>query len=107
MKLFDACILLILTYGSEIWAALERLDFDIWDSCPAEKGHLNFCKHLPGVNRSTTNIMWRAEFGRRPLKLVTDLRVLNYKKHSLSLLIDDLARLAMHMNEVIFAKAGE
>ena len=28
LRLFDACMLPILTYGAEIWAAFERFDFD-------------------------------------------------------------------------------
>ena len=31
VKLFDACILPILSYGAEIWATFQGYDFDSWD----------------------------------------------------------------------------
>ena len=33
VRLFDATILLILTYGSELWSLNSILDYDKWDSC--------------------------------------------------------------------------
>ena len=61
LKLFCACMLPILTYGAEIWAAFERFDFDTWEKCPIEQVQLRFCEHLLGVNRSTMNLICRAE----------------------------------------------
>ena len=66
----------ILTYGVEVWAAFERFDVDTWDKCPIEQVHVNFCKHLFGVNRSIMNC--RAELGHRTIKLITDLEVINF-----------------------------
>ena len=83
LKLFDACILPVLTYGVEIWTVFERFDFDPWDHCPVEQVYLSFYKHLLSLNRFSINLTYRAdhELRRRPFKLVTDLRVLNYGKH--------------------------
>ena len=81
LKLLDATVLLILTYGAEVWAALERADYDSWEKSPIEQVHLNFCKHILGVNRSTPNMLYRAELGRIPLKAVTDLKILGFFKH--------------------------
>ena len=52
IRLFDAAILPILTYGSEVWALSSTLDYDKWDSCPPEKSHLDFIRHILGTNRS-------------------------------------------------------
>ena len=81
LKLFDATVLPILTYGAEVWAAFERADYDSWEKSPIEQVHLNFCKHILGVNRSTPNMLCRAELGRIPLKAVTDLKILGFFKH--------------------------
>ena len=78
LRLFDACILPTLTYGAKIWAAFERFDFDTWEKCPIKQVHLRYCKHLLGVNKSTINLLCRAELGRRPIKLITDLKVINF-----------------------------
>ena len=76
LKLFDATVLPILTYG-----AFERAGYDSWEKSPIEQVHLNFCKHILGVNRSTPNMLWRTELGRIPLKAVTDLKILGFFKH--------------------------
>ena len=81
LKLFDATVLPILTYGAEVWAAFERADYDLWEKSPIEQVHLNFCKHILGINRSTPNMLCRAELGRIPLKAVTDLKILGFFKH--------------------------
>ena len=49
--LFDAALLPILTYCSEIWALNATLDHDKWDKTSTEQAHLNFIKHIHGVNR--------------------------------------------------------
>ena len=46
LRLFDACVLPILTYVTEVWAAFERFDVDTWETCTIEKVHLRFFKHL-------------------------------------------------------------
>ena len=81
-KLFDATVLPILTYGAEVWATFERTDNDSWEKSPIEQVHLNFCKHILGVNRSTPDMLCRAELGRIPLKAVTNLKILGFFKHN-------------------------
>ena len=63
LKLFDATVLPILTYGAEVWAAFERDTNESWDLALIEQVHLHFCKHILRVNRSTTNLLCRAEPG--------------------------------------------
>ena len=46
LRLFNVCILPILTYGAEIWPAFERFDLDTWENCSIEQVHLRFCKHF-------------------------------------------------------------
>ena len=48
IRLFDATILPILTYGSEVWALNSTLDYDKGGSCPPEKSHLDFIRHILG-----------------------------------------------------------
>ena len=81
IRLFDATILPILTYGSEIWALNSTLDYDEWDSCPLEKSHLDFIRHILGTNRSVNNPMCRTELGRYPLCIEISCRVVNFYKH--------------------------
>ena len=64
--LFDAAVLPIITYGSEIWDLNATLDPDKWDKTSTEQAHLNFIKHILGVNRSTNNLICRVELGRYP-----------------------------------------
>ena len=80
-KLFDSVISPILLYGSEIWGAFGYLDYEKWDSNPIEKVHLSFCKHVLGVNRSTTNNLVRGELGRYPLKTTIDCRYISFLQH--------------------------
>ena len=68
----------ILTYGSEIWAPYMDHDWKNWDSTPIERTHTQFLKRLLGVNRSTTNVMVRAEMGRHSLQERILKRHLNY-----------------------------
>ena len=44
-------------YGAEVWVAFERDTYESWDLGLIEQVHLNFCKHILGVNRSTTNLL--------------------------------------------------
>ena len=81
LKLFDATVLPILTYGAEVWAAFDRADYDSSEKSPIEHVHLNFCKHILVVNRSAPNMLCRAELGRIPLKAFTGLKILGFFKH--------------------------
>ena len=80
--LFDAAVLPILTYGSEIWALNATLDHDIWDKTSTEQVHLNFIKHILGVNRSTNNLICRAELGSYPLSIEINTKIINFYRHA-------------------------
>ena len=104
LKLFDATVLLILTYGAEVWAAFERDTYESWDLGLIEKVHLNFCKHNMGVNRSTTKLFCRAELGRRSIKLVIDLKILQLFKHCLKLSDDKVVKEALKADKDLYIK---
>ena len=81
LRLFDAAILPILTYGSEIWALNSTLDDDKWDISGTELTHLNFVKHILGINRSVNNLLCRAELGGYPISIEINHKILNFYKH--------------------------
>ena len=91
IRLFDAAILPILTYGSEVWALNSTLDYDKWDSCPPEKSHLDFIRHILGTNRSVNNLICRAELGRYPLCIEINCRIVNFYKHIKEMPKDSIA----------------
>ena len=73
LKRFDSLILSILLCRSEVWSPYGEYDFSTQDITEVERVHLQFLKRLLGVlNISTTNIMFRAELGRYPLKLTLE-----------------------------------
>ena len=59
-ELFDKLITPILTYGGEIWRFSKPVQ--------QERVHLQFCKKLLGVKRSSQNDFVYRELGRAPLK---------------------------------------
>ena len=84
ITLFDACIVPILLYGSEIWAPFLNYDWKKWEATSIEKVHTQFLKRILGVNRSTTNAMVRAEVGRHSLiEQITNRNInyINYLQH--------------------------
>ena len=68
LKLFDSYINPILLYVLDIWMPFYSVDFNKWDHTEIESVHLQFCKHILGVNRSTSNILVRGELGRYPFE---------------------------------------
>ena len=81
MRLFNSCVEPILTYGSEIWAPYMNHEWKKWDSTPIERVHTQFLKRVLGVNRSTTNVMIRAELGRHSIQeriLKRNLQYIDY-----------------------------
>ena len=78
LKVFDACIQPILLYGSELWGAYTNMDWKRWDESKIERVHTQFLKRLLGVNRSTTNLMTRAELGRHSLQELITRRYVRY-----------------------------
>ena len=60
LDLYDKLITPILTYGGEIWGFSKHLQ--------QERVHLQFCKKILGVKRSTQNDFVYGELGRAPLQ---------------------------------------
>ena len=104
LKLFDATMLPILTYGAEVWAAFERDTYESFNLGLIEQVHLNFLKHILGVNRSTTNLLCHAELGRRPIKLVIDLKILQFFKHCSKLSNDKVVNEALKADRDLYTK---
>ena len=66
--------------------------------------HLNFCKHILGVNRSTTNLLCGAELGRISIRLVISLKLLQLFKHCLKLGDDKVVRDALKADKDLHTK---
>jgi len=81
LKIFDTMIVPILLYGAEIWGPCGKYNFDNWDKTDVEKIHTSLLKQILGLNRSTQNIMVRAEFGRLPLIMDIHARTWQYIKY--------------------------
>ena len=90
-RLFDAAILPILTYGSEIWTLNSTFDDDKWDISSTEPTHLNFVKHILGISRSVNSLLCRAELGRYPISIEINLKILNFYQHIRELPRDSIA----------------
>ena len=98
IKLFDACVVQILTYGAETWTAYNWYDLDRWDTLQTEQTHLKFCKSILGVNRFTSNLICRSELGRKPLGLAIKIRNHVFAKYCSSLPNDSLASMALSLD---------
>ncbi|XP_033731490.1 uncharacterized protein LOC117321133 [Pecten maximus] len=70
LHLFDTYISSILCYACEVWSTHNALE--------VEKVHLEFCKILLGVKKSTCNAMIYIELGRLPLKNMQLNRMLKF-----------------------------
>ena len=69
-KLFDAMILPVLTYSSEIWRFFVSIDI--------ERVHVKFLKQLLSVRTQTCNNAVYSEFGKVPLFVIRKERILEY-----------------------------
>ena len=69
-ELFDRLIAPILMYGSEVWG------FHSADA--VERVHLNFCKKVLKIKKTTTSNIVYGELGRFPLQLQRYFRIINY-----------------------------
>ena len=78
--------------------SMKDIILKIGKKCPIEQVHLQFCKHLLGVDRSAANLMCQAELGRLPLKIVSDLKVGKFAKHCECMPPDDLISLSMQLD---------
>ena len=63
----------------------QNIDSTKWDKCEIEQTHLQFCKHILGFNRSSTNHLTQYETGRYPIKSHIDYKILTFHKHILSI----------------------
>ncbi|MES9881349.1 MAG: reverse transcriptase domain-containing protein, partial [Sedimenticola sp.] len=70
LQLFDKLISPILSYGSEIWGFVAGQQI--------EKVHLQFCKSLLGVKKSTQNDFIYGELGRTPLIIARHIHIIKY-----------------------------
>ena len=57
------------------------LDYDKWDKTSTEQAHLNFIKHILGVNRSTIKLICGAELGRYSLSIGINTKIINFYRH--------------------------
>ena len=69
-SVFDTYVDSILSYSSEIWGFHKAYD--------VEKIHINFCKKILGVKKSTCNSLVYYELGRLPLHILRKLKILRY-----------------------------
>ena len=70
LKLFDKLITPILTYGSKVWRFIQGNSF--------KRVHLQFCKQLPGVKKSTQNDFVYGELARTTLITKRYLVIVKY-----------------------------
>ena len=89
----------ILLYCSEVCIAFDYVNFDKWDKCKIEKSHLDFGKHILGLNRSTNNILTRGEMGRYPLKVAADNRFISFLRHVKSMPSESLVCQSLLINK--------
>ena len=74
----------ILTNNSEVWGAYAKSDLRSWDSSQIEKTHLHFCKRYLEVSNKASNVACRVEFGRSPLMIAINQKIMNYSSYILS-----------------------
>ena len=70
LSLFDTYIGSILNYGCEVWGFNKANSHEII--------HIQFCKRILGVKKSTTNMMVYSELGRLPLYISSNIRIVKY-----------------------------
>ncbi len=70
LSLFDAMIVPILLYGSEVWGVYSYKEVD--------RLHLRFCKYLLGVKQQTPNSAVFGELGRYPLTAICKERSIKF-----------------------------
>ena len=70
LDLFDKLILPILTYGGEVWGFSKPVQ--------QERVHLQFCKKLLGVKKSTQNDFIYGELGRTSIQTNVFYAIINY-----------------------------
>ena len=64
----------------EIWALNSTLDHEKWDRSSNEHAHLDFLRHIVGVNRSVNNLLCRTEVGRFFINIEINYKILSFYK---------------------------
>jgi hypothetical protein len=96
IKIFTTQILPILLYGSEVWGAYQKNDYQSWEISETERVLTQFLKRTLGCAIQTPNLMIRSETGTRPLLCNIIRRSLTYIQ-SLSVLDESLANQALDL----------
>ena len=83
-KLFDALVLPVLRYGSEVWCSFAFSKFSsdkfmkLCDELMAENIHIKHCKYVLGVQRRSSNIATKGELGRYPVAIEMIIGCIKY-----------------------------
>ena len=83
-RIFDHTIKPILTYGSEIWASMNKsvrsgdIIDNLYQNLHGEKLHTKFCKYVLGVHSKASNIACVGELGRFPSYIDICNNILKY-----------------------------
>ncbi len=109
LKVFDATVRPILTYGCEAWAS----DFiqcfhkhNQLDKAPFEQINNTFCKYVLGVSKRASNFAVKAELGREPIFVFICSQVIGYWIRILNMNTDRILKRA-YMSELEIQNAGE
>ena len=70
LRLFDSIVEPILLYGSEVWGFENTIDI--------ERIHLQFCKNILHLRKSTPNYMVYGELGLFPLSINIKMRMVGF-----------------------------
>ena len=72
MRLFDALVVPVALYGSELWA------FRVNEKSPLERLNLRMCKYVLGVTKRTSTLAVLGELGRHPMQLLAQDKAMNF-----------------------------
>ena len=98
-KLFDAQIVPVLLYGSELWGCFD---------CPnVEKVHMYACKRILGLSAQSPNHMVYGELGRHHLSILASTRCVKYWLRLNKLSSNRYSRMAYNMLKNMAAEGKE
>ena len=103
LALFDKLIKPIANYACEIWLPFQfykvlKDERKNYGALPFERLHLMFCKHILGVNKSTSKALVRKELGRLPLTVSCFINIIKYWSHILEKPDNSLLRQAYSLD---------